>query len=377
MKRETTTKLVRISFLSAFALLTLFGIMPERNGGEYIPHSTNPPVFSHTIDVKETASMSDGNAIYVLSQNDTQVSFPDTGAQSAAVISADTGEAVFLKNADTRLPMASTTKIMTALVAMENLSTDTVFTVPKEVCFVEGSSIYLAPGEKITVMDLLYGLLLESGNDAACALAVACCSDVDSFVALMNKRAREMGLVNTHFDNPHGLSSENHYTTARELAIIAYNAMKNPLFRKIAGTKNYTVKGESGEPLKYFSNHNRMLGTYSGATGIKTGYTIASGRCLVTSAKRDGSEFIAVTLNDRSDFRDHAAMLDAAFENYRSTTLVSKGQIFGFFGSRVMENTNSVVILEQKSSATGKRDFTVKLSESKRTVLPLFDIHEN
>lgn len=377
MKQEKVTGLVRKIFISAFAILALFGIMPGKEEQEYTPSSSNPPVFSHIIDVKAQDSTKDADSIYVLMQGTTAPVFPDIAAQSAAVISADTAEAVFLKNADARLPMASTTKIMTALVAMEALNPDTVFTVPREVCFVEGSSIYLSPGEKITVLDLLYGLLLESGNDAACALAVACSSDIDSFVALMNKKAAEMRLVNTHFDNPHGLSSENHYTTARELAIIAYYAMKNPLFREIAGTKSHTVRGENGEPVKYFSNHNRMLSTYSGATGIKTGYTIASGRCLVTSAKRDGSEFIAITLNDRSDFRDHAAMLDTAFENYRSATLVSEGQISGFFGSRVMENAEATVLLEQKSDNPGKRNFTVTLSESRRDRLPHFDIHEN
>ncbi|MBR3996219.1 MAG: D-alanyl-D-alanine carboxypeptidase [Clostridia bacterium] len=347
--RETITLVVRCTFFITFAVLAIYGVLPKNHTKTYIPKMSGSPVFSHTIQASSTEGIQNGDSIYVFGNAENH---PSIGAVAAAVLSADTGEALYLKNADKILPMASTTKIMTALVAIENLSPDTVFTVPAEVCGVEGSSIYLVPGEKITIKDLLYGLLLESGNDAACAIAVACSGSIEDFVTLMNKRASEMGLVNTRFENPHGLSSENHRTTALELSKIAYHAMKNPLFREIVGTKNHIVTDENNQPVKYFSNHNRLLRSYPGATGIKTGYTIASGRCLVTSALRDGTEFIVVTLDDRTDFRDHASMLDFAFDNYSVIQLFEEGGFSGTFGGVKMENSEPITVLKEKNDTS-------------------------
>ncbi len=341
------TKTIRTVFICIFFILVIHGIFSENSDSEYVFRSNDVPVISFTVDALDINTQASGDSIYVLGNGDV---FPGVSAQAAAVISADTGEALFLKNADSVLPMASTTKIMTAIVAMEKLSPDMVVTIPPEACGIEGSSIYLVPGEKLTVSDLMYGLLLESGNDAACALAILSCGSIESFVTEMNVKASELGLAYTHFDNPHGLSSENHRTTARELATITYHAMKLPLFREIAGTKNYTVTDEQGVPTKYFSNHNRMLKTYIGATGVKTGYTIASGRCLVTSAMRDGTEFIVVTLNDRNDFRDHAVLLDFAFEKYKTRIIAEAGEVYGTFGGRRLENEERIAVVTEKNS---------------------------
>lgn len=239
-------------------------------------------------------------------------------AQSAVVIDADTGEVLFEQNADARLPMASTTKIMTALVALSEGSLDREYTVKKEYTLVEGSSMYLREGEKITLRDTLYGLMLESGNDAALAVAGEC-GGLETFIGKMNAKAQELGLENTHFDNPNGLDSETHYTTAHELAKIAAAAMQDPIFRQIVSTQNYTA----GEHV--MGNHNRLLKMYDGAVGVKTGFTKRSGRCLVSAAERNGRTLVAVTLSDPDDWNDHMSMLDNGFAQYEEVTLHEAG----------------------------------------------------
>ena len=297
-------------FFLCFVLLTLHGLFSPSEPEKRMPAAVGEPIFSVTREV--------------FSEND---SLSGLGAQSAALLSAQTGELLYGHNSGALLPMASTTKIMTALVVLERCDTDAVFTVPKEVCGVEGSSVYLYPGEQITVRDLLYGLLLESGNDAAEALAVACCGSVEGFVAAMNEKAASLGLCATHFDNPHGLSSETHYTTAAELGRIACAAMQNSVFRTIVSTVHYSVTSPDGAPSHYFVNHNKMLYRYDGAIGVKTGYTLASGRCLVTCAERDGDAYIAVTLNDRNDWNDHARLLDYAFSHFDCVKLADRNAL--------------------------------------------------
>ena len=216
------------------------------------------------------------------------------------------------KNISARMGMASTTKIMTALIAIERLDPDSVVSVPKEAVGIEGSSLYLTEGEKITVSDLLYGLMLESGNDAAVALAIAVSGSEEEFVELMNRRAEELGLEDTHFVNPHGLSDDDHYTTAYDLAKLTCAALENETFERIVSTGTAVIS--DGRRTLY--NHNRLLGSYEGCIGVKTGYTIATGRTLVTAARRDGMTLVAVTLNDRSDWADHAALLDYGFDNF-------------------------------------------------------------
>lgn len=243
-------------------------------------------------------------------------------AQSAVVIDADTGEVRYEHNADAVLPMASTTKIMTAIVAIEQGDIDRTYTVKPEYTQTEGSSMYLKPGETVSIRDTLYGLMLMSGNDAALAIAGEC-GGQEAFVQAMNDKAEVLGLTNTHFENPNGLDGETHHTTARELAELTAYALQNPDFREIVSAKNITCAGRA------MVNHNKMLSLYEGAIGVKTGYTKKCGRCLVSAAERNGRTLIAVTLNDPDDWNDHCTMLDEAFAQYTPVTLHEAGDTVG------------------------------------------------
>ena len=242
-----------------------------------------------------------------------------TSARSAALYLPEINNFIYSKNADARLPMASTTKIMTALVALENCDFSEIVEVDDSAIGVEGSSAYLRHGDALTMEELLYALLLQSANDAAVAIACHIGGDVEGFSALMNAKAEELGLTDTHFTNPHGLDSKEHYTTARELAIIAAEAMKNPDFRKIASTNKRTFSTE--ERVRTYVNHNKLLKLYEGCNGVKTGFTKRSGRCLVGAAERDGLSFISVTLDAPNDWSDHKKMLDFGFETYEKLTM--------------------------------------------------------
>jgi D-alanyl-D-alanine carboxypeptidase len=246
-------------------------------------------------------------------------------AKAAVLMEAVSGEVVFAQNPDLRLPMASTTKIMTALVALEEMPPETVITVPPETVGVEGSSIYLTAGETLTLEDLLYALLLESANDAAETIAVAVAGSVADFASLMNRKAAALGLENTCFQNPHGLDADGHYTTARELALLTRAALQDPVFREICGTRRKTIPLHGTEGVRLLLNHNKLLGSYEGCIGVKTGYTRKTGRCLVSAAERDGVTLIAVTLNAPDDWRDHAAMLDYGFGIYEAVELCAAG----------------------------------------------------
>ena len=248
-----------------------------------------------------------------------------TSAQSAILIEADTGRVIYSQNANARLPMASTTKIMTALVAIENMPLDTVVSIPREAVGVEGSSVYLYDGEEMTLEELLYAVMLASANDAATAVAITVGGSVEGFADLMNQKAQELGLKDTHFTNPHGLDDKEHYTTAAELAKISACAMENEVFARIASTDKKIVPMRNSSEVRVLVNHNKMLHLYDGAVGIKTGFTKKSGRCLVTSAERDGLRLIAVTLNAPNDWQDHTLMLDYGFSLYESVTLCDDG----------------------------------------------------
>ncbi len=248
-------------------------------------------------------------------------------ASAAVLMEAESGRLLYTKNADTPLPMASTTKIMTALVALECASPDRVITVAPEAVGVEGSSVYLTEGEKLTLEDLLYALLLESANDAATAIAIGLFQTTDAFAEQMNRKAAELGLTNTHFTNPHGLDHPDHCTTARELAVIAQAALKNQTFRTIVSTRKKTIPHSGEDGVRLLVNHNKLLRTYEGCIGVKTGYTKSSGRCLVSAAERDGVTLIAVTIRDPDDWREHSALLDYGFSLCRSVTLAGKGTI--------------------------------------------------
>ncbi len=238
------------------------------------------------------------------------------------MLSSDDGvKVIYEKNAERRMSMASTTKIMTALVAVERLSPDTEITVGEESVGVEGSSLYFKTGEVLTLRELLYAMLLESANDAAAVIACAVGGGIEGFADMMNEKAEALGLSGTHFENPHGLDAKEHYTTASELAVIAHAALRVPLLAEIFSTFRYSLKADGDSYARLLINHNRILCTYDGAIGVKTGYTKASGRCLVSAAERDGVRLICVTLDDPDDWRDHTALLDYGFSLYESVTL--------------------------------------------------------
>lgn len=254
-------------------------------------------------------------------------------AKSALLMELEDRRVLFEKSPDLRLGEASTTKIMTALVASELLPLSDVVAVPPEAVGVEGSSVYLKEGELLSVRELLLALLLESANDAAVALAVASAGSVCAFAERMNEKARELGLKDTHFTNPHGLYDEAHYTTARELAIITAEALKKSELREIFATRRATIPSgvgaslPEGEGVRYLYNHNKMLSLYEGAIGVKTGYTRATGRCLVSAAERDGMTLICVTLSAPDDWNDHVSLLDFGFSAYGRVTLYGAGEL--------------------------------------------------
>lgn len=248
-------------------------------------------------------------------------------SSSMAVMETSTLRVLGGENIDMRLEMASTTKIMTALVVLENMQLDKSIKIADEAVGVEGSSIYLRKNEIWTIRDLLYGLMLRSGNDAATALAIATGGDINGFVGMMNDKATELGLNNTHFDNPHGLHSSEHYTSAYDLAVIASHAMQNEEFKNIVGCKMYTVEANETHPTYYFGNKNKLLGLYDGANGVKTGYTKDSGRCFVGSAEKNGMQLVCVVLNIYDTYNTCAVNFDRAFDNYRSVAVGKKGDV--------------------------------------------------
>jgi D-alanyl-D-alanine carboxypeptidase/D-alanyl-D-alanine carboxypeptidase (penicillin-binding protein 5/6) len=251
-------------------------------------------------------------------------SAPSISARSAILIEAESGIVVFEKNADEVRPMASTTKIMTALVALESGDVQRTVQVSAGAIGIEGSSVYLYKDEKLTLEDLIYAMMLESANDAAAAIAIEVGGSIEGFADMMNKKAEDLGLRNTHFENPHGLDGDTHYTTARELAKITRAAMKNEDFRAIVSTFKKTIPLNESEGVRLLINHNKMLKGYDGAIGVKTGFTKKSGRCLVSAAERDGVELICVTLNAPDDWSDHRALLNYGFSLYESRILCRK-----------------------------------------------------
>lgn len=238
---------------------------------------------------------------------------PALRAACAIVLDAQSGRVLYEKNADERSLIASTTKIMTGLLVCESGRLDEQIEVPAGAAGIEGSSMYLKAGERVTLRELLYGMMLRSGNDAAMALAIALAGSGDAFAAQMNGRAQELGLHSTHFSNPHGLDSEENYSTARDLATLARAALENETFRAVVATKTITAAN------RCLTNHNKLLWRYDGAIGVKTGYTKAAGRILVSAAEREGRRLIAVTINDPDDWNDHAKLLDYGFTQYTDT----------------------------------------------------------
>lgn len=245
-------------------------------------------------------------------------------AQSAAVMDPISGRLLFDKNSSKQSLIASTTKIMTALLICERCNVLDQMRIPKEAVGIEGSSMYLREGEKLTLQELLYGLMLSSGNDAAVALALYCCGSIEEFANQMNDKARSLGMTQTHFANPNGLDAKDHYSTARDLAILAAFAMENPVFAQTVSTKTITAGN------RFLRNHNKLLWLYPGADGVKTGYTKAAGRILVSSAERNRRRLVAVTINDPNDWHDHATLLDQGFSKYNLQRIVTVGDCVGY-----------------------------------------------
>lgn len=244
-------------------------------------------------------------------------------AKRAYVLDAVSGRVLYQRAPEERSLIASTTKIMTALVVCEQCNVLDRMRIPKEAVGIEGSSMYLREGEVLSLQELLYGLMLSSGNDAAVALAIYCGGTVEGFAEMMNDKARNLGLTGTHFENPNGLDSPGHYSTAHDLAVLASYAMENPIFAKTVSAKSV----KTGE--RFLTNHNKLLWRVPGADGVKTGYTKAAGRILVSSATRNGRRIIAVTIDDPNDWADHSALLEEGFARYQLQRVVNQGDVVG------------------------------------------------
>lgn len=247
-----------------------------------------------------------------------------TYASSAIVMDADSGRILYAQNIHEQRLIASITKLMTALVAVEHTADlEQEITIRPEWVGIEGSSIYLKANETISMKGLLYGLLLQSGNDAAQAIACHVAGDVEAFAAMMNERAAEIGMNNSRFANPSGLNDENHYSTAYDMALLACVCLENEVIAEICATKSITIG------TRTFVNHNKLLQRYEGCVGMKTGYTELAGRTLVSAAIRDGQTLVCVTLNDGNDWNDHETLLDYGFEAYPAQILCEQGERFG------------------------------------------------
>ncbi len=247
-------------------------------------------------------------------------------AASAVVLDATNNRVLYEKNGFEKRSMASTTKIMTALCALENGNLEDVVTVSRHAANVEGSSIWLEEGEKISLRSLLQGLMLNSGNDAASAIAEHISGSESAFAELMTQKAKEIGANNTQFKNPHGLDAEGHFTTAYDLALITSYAMKNEAFRELAKTREATIEWEGHSWGRALKNHNKLLWNYKDCDGVKTGFTKKTGRCLVSSATRDDQQLIVVTLNASDDWNDHTQLLDSCFETYPVSSLCTENE---------------------------------------------------
>ncbi|PWJ14155.1 D-alanyl-D-alanine carboxypeptidase family protein [Ruminococcus flavefaciens] len=243
--------------------------------------------------------------------------YPQVSARAAVVISADTGEIVHGVNASEKLPMASTTKIMTTLLCLESGGLYEEFTVDSDAIKVEGSSMGLQEGDTVTKYALCCGMLLPSGNDAANAAAVRIAGSIEAFAEMMNDRARQMGLSRTYFVTPSGLEGEGHGSSAADMALLAREALRNDIFRSICSQSSMKVKFGSPPYDRWLRNTNKLLGMYDGVYGVKTGFTDEAGRCLVSACEREGKDLICVTLSDSNDWNDHMALYDSSFENVR------------------------------------------------------------
>lgn len=254
-------------------------------------------------------------------------SYPNSSTKGMCVIEKDSGRILYSKNKDQKLPMASTTKVATAITVIENCDVlDELIVVNDSAIGVEGTSIYLRKDEEIKVIDLLYGLMLRSGNDAATALAYHIGGGIDEFAKMMNETAKKAGASNTNFVNPHGLDDPNHYTTAYDLSKITAYALNNPIFEKIVSTKNYIIEATNKSEKRYLTNKNKLLRSLDGCCGVKTGYTSKAGRCLVSASKRDDCTIVCVVLNCGPMFEESSALINSAFNEFELKKIIDRNQ---------------------------------------------------
>lgn len=278
-------------------------------------------------------------------------------AECAILIDGETGRVLYEKQAEEKSLIASTTKIMTALVICEQTNVLDRVKIPKEAVGIEGSSMYLKEGEVLTVQELLYGLMLQSGNDAAVALAIYCGGTVEGFTELMNDKAHRLGMTQSHFANPNGLDSPGNYSTARDMALLTAYAMQNPIFAQTVSTKTITI----GE--RCLRNHNKLLWQLEGANGVKTGYTKAAGRILISSVIRMGRQLIAVTFNDPNDWQDHKDLIEDGFSRFTVQKLIQKGQTLG-----QLELAGGQ---EESVDLIAAEDFSYSLAQGERVTISL------
>ncbi len=263
---------------------------------------------------------------------------------------AESRRVLYESHGDTRLPMASTTKILTAISVLESgVALENTVKIPKTAAGVEGSSVYLKEGDEYSVKDLLYGLMLRSGNDCAVALALEVDGSLEKFSTRMNRTAEKAGALNSRFRTPHGLPKEGHYTTAVDLSLITSYALENDIFKRIVSTKFYEPRG--------WANKNKMLTTYDGAIGVKTGYTKEAGRCLVSAAERNGLRLVCTVLNRSDMYERSKKLLDDAFSSYQRVTIVEDGEVF-----QVQEGEKSI-------QGVAKKSFAYPLMEGEREYL--------
>ncbi len=293
-----------------------------------------------------------------------------SSARSAVLMESTTGRILYNKNMDAKLPMASTTKIVTAITVLENcLDLDSKITIDNRAVGVEGTSIYLQPGEQLTIRELLYGLMLRSGNDASVALACAVGGDVPTFCSMMNALAHRLGASESNFVNPHGLDAENHYTTAHDLAIITAYALENPNFLEIVSAKTKTIR-DGEENRRYLANKNRLLASLDGCIGVKTGFTSKAGRCLVSACEREGLRLVSVVFNCGPMFEESAEMFEAAFKKFRMVEVLPA---YHYIRSVPVENGSNAYV-----SVFSKEGFSLPLTaEEESNLSVVFEIPES
>lgn len=305
----------------------------------------------------------------------TYVSAAGSSAKAMCVLDKDSHRILYSKNENEQLPMASTTKVVTAITVIENCKDlHEIITVNNNAVGVEGTSIYLRKTEQISVRDLLYGLMLRSGNDSATALAYHVAGGVTEFAGLMNDLANKVGAKNSHFANPHGLDNQNHYTTAYDLALITCYALNNPIFKQIVSTKTHVIPATNISDKRYLTNKNRLLSSLDGCCGVKTGFTSKAGRCLVSACERENQTTVCVVLNCGPMFEESADLIESSFEDYYYTKLIDKNK--QIYNEYVTDTENGRLYLYAKDDfyyplKAGEEDnvklaYNVKLDDAKQ-----------